>query len=101
MKYGDGINLKNATRAKKNSGTCIYPGDSGGAIYTVLSSGHIYAKGVNSGGLCAGWGIGSEGNGDGWNDDKDCSDATDWDCEIPFTDIKLAEDALPGLVKKW
>ncbi|MEU2462488.1 DNRLRE domain-containing protein [Streptomyces sp. NPDC012473] len=101
VKYGDGTILKNATRAKKNSGTCIYPGDSGGAIYTVLSNGHIYAKGVNSGGLCAGWGLGSDGNGDGWNDDKDCSDATDWDCEILFTDIKLAEDALPGLVKKW
>ncbi|MFD9604966.1 DNRLRE domain-containing protein [Streptomyces sp. NPDC059970] len=101
IKYGDGTVIKNATRAKKNSGTCNYPGDSGGPIYTVLSSGHVYAKGVVSGGLCAGWGIGSDGNGDGWNDDKDCSDLTDYDCEIIFTDIRLAEDALPGLVKKW
>ncbi|MEU2283568.1 DNRLRE domain-containing protein [Streptomyces sp. NPDC013178] len=101
IEYSDGTIIKNATRAKKNSGTCDYPGDSGGPVYTVLSNGHIYAKGVISGGMCAGWGIGSDGNDDGWNDDKDCSDATDYDCEIIFTDIKLAEDALPGLVKKW
>ncbi|MFB9509918.1 DNRLRE domain-containing protein [Streptomyces aurantiacus] len=101
IKYGDGTVIKNATRAKKNSGTCDYPGDSGGAIYTVLANGHVYAKGVISGGMCAGWGIGSDGDDDGWNDDKDCSDGTDYDCEIIFTDIALAEDALPGLVKKW
>ncbi|GGN40011.1 hypothetical protein GCM10011578_087130 [Streptomyces fuscichromogenes] len=101
IKYSDGTVIKNATRGKKNSGTCDYPGDSGGPVYTVLKNGHVYAKGVISGGLCSGWGIGSDGDDDGWNDDKDCSDATDYDCEIIFTDIKLAEDALPGLVKKW
>ncbi|MHA5052027.1 hypothetical protein [Streptomyces sp. SD15] len=83
-------------RGKKSSGTCDYPGDSGGPIYTVLGNGHVYAKGVISGGLCSGWGIGSDGDDDGWNDDKDCSDATDYDCEIIFTDIKPAEDALPA-----
>ncbi|RZB13648.1 hypothetical protein StrepF001_42950 [Streptomyces sp. F001] len=101
IEYGDGTIVKNVTRAKKSSGTCAVGGDSGGPVYTVLSNGHIYAKGVISGSLCNGWGIGSDADDDGWNDDRDCSDATDWDCELVFTDIKLAEDALPGLVKKW
>ncbi|MEO6082917.1 MAG: hypothetical protein ABIQ18_07405 [Umezawaea sp.] len=53
------------------------PDDSGGPIYTI-SGGKVVAKGVHSGG----------------------GKYTDGDCLDVFTDIRLAEKALPGIVKK-
>jgi hypothetical protein len=61
----------------KKGGTCTAPDDSGGPTYTI-SGGKIVAKGIHSGG--------------GKYADSDCLDV--------FTDIRLAEKALPGIVKK-
>lgn len=76
IKYRDGQMARNITLGKKG-GTCTAPGDSGGPIYTV-SAGKIVAKGIHSGG--GKW--------------------SDGDCLEVFTDVRLAEKALPGIVKK-
>lgn len=81
---------QNMTIAQKNSGRCIKKGDSGGPVYTVKKNGHAYAKGIISGSEC-----------DSVTDDGECSDAWDGKCTIIFTDISLAEKALPGAVKLW
>lgn len=90
VKYNnDGVG-QNLTVAKKNSGSCVIAGDSGGPVYTVKSSGSVYAKGIISGSEC-----------DSVSNDGECSDAWDGQCTVVFTDIALAEKALPGGVKKW
>jgi hypothetical protein len=76
IKYRDGQMARNITLGKK-SGKCTAPGDSGGPIYTI-SGGKVVAKGIHSGG--GKW--------------------SDGDCLEVFTDIRLAEKALPGIVKK-
>lgn len=76
IKYRDGQMARNITLGKKG-GTCTAPGDSGGPIYTI-SGGKVVAKGIHSGG--GKW--------------------SDGDCLEVFTDIRLAEKALPGIVKK-
>lgn len=74
VRYRDGQLARNMTLGKK-SGTCTAPGDSGGPIYTV-SGGKVVAKGIHSGG------------------------GRDGVCLEAFTDVRLAEKALPGIVKK-
>jgi hypothetical protein len=74
VKYRDGQMARNMTLGKKG-GTCTAPGDSGGPTYTI-SGGKVVAKGIHSGG------------------------GKDGDCLEAFTDIRLAEKALPGIVKK-
>ena len=76
IRYVDGEMARNVTLGKKG-GTCTARGDSGGPTYTV-SGGKIVAKGIISAG----------GN------------FTDGDCMDVFTDIRLAEKAMPGIVKK-
>ncbi|MGX1548760.1 hypothetical protein [Streptomyces adustus] len=51
---------------------------------------YVYAKGIISGAGCA-----------SVSNDGACSDAWDGKCRVIFTDISLAEKALPGGVKKW
>ncbi len=75
LRYLDGQFARNMTLGKKN-GTCNARGDSGGPIYTV-SGGKVVAKGIISGG-------GMDGGA----------------CLGVFTDIRLAEKAMPGIVKK-
>ncbi|MFK0285618.1 DNRLRE domain-containing protein [Streptomyces sp. NPDC090499] len=98
VKYKNGSVAHNVTEGSKNSGKCVISGDSGGPVYTVLQSGnqagYVYAKGVISGGNCSS--VGSSNN-----SDHDCSDLWDAPCTVDFTDIALAEKALPGGVKKW
>ncbi|MFE2070632.1 hypothetical protein ACFXDH_51155 [Streptomyces sp. NPDC059467] len=65
-------------------------GDSGGPVYTVKSNGHVNTKGIISRSGC-----------DSYSDDGECSDAWDGKCTVFFTDIALAEKALPGGGKKW
>ncbi|MDX3615694.1 DNRLRE domain-containing protein [Streptomyces europaeiscabiei] len=89
-KYGNGDVAQNMTVAEKNSGACIIGGDSGGPVYTVKSNGYVYAKGIISGSGCV-----------SLTDDGECSDSWDGKCRVFFTDISLAEKALPGGVKKW
>ena len=76
IKYRDGQMARNITLGRKG-GTCTAPGDSGGPIYTI-SGGKVVAKGIHSGG-------------GKWSDGA---------CLEVFTDIRLAEKALPGIVKK-
>ncbi|OPG10475.1 hypothetical protein B1R27_02200 [Streptomyces sp. GKU 895] len=90
FKYHDGDVVHNMTVGQKNSGSCVISGDSGGPVYTVKSNGHVNAKGIISGAGC-----------DSVTDDGECSDAWDGKCTVFFTDIALAEKALPGGVKKW
>jgi hypothetical protein len=90
VKYSGGTVGENMTVAEKNSGKCLLHGDSGGPVYTVKSNGYVYAKGIISGSGCA-----------SVTDDGECSDAWDGKCKVIFTDIALAEKALPGGVKKW
>lgn len=75
LRYRDGQFARNMTLGKKG-GTCGDLGDSGGPIYTV-SGGKVVAKGIISGG---GGRTGA--------------------CLGVFTDIRLAEKAMPGIVKK-
>lgn len=89
VKYGNEV-VHNMTRGQKNSGSCVIKGDSGGPVYTVKSNGHVNAKGIISGSGC-----------DSVSDDGECSDGWDGKCTVLFTDIALAEKALPGGVKKW
>ncbi|MBM7856496.1 S1 family peptidase [Lentzea nigeriaca] len=74
VRYRTGHLARNVNLGKKG-GTCTAPGDSGGPIYTV-SNGKIVAKGIHSGG------------------------GRDGSCLEVFTDVRLAEKALPGIVKK-
>ncbi|MFB7335999.1 hypothetical protein ACFC00_30885 [Streptomyces adustus] len=89
-KYSNGDVAENMTVAEKNSGACIIGGDSEGPVYTVKSNGYVYAKGIISGAGCA-----------SVSHNGECSDAWDGKCRVIFTDISLAEKALPGGVKKW
>ncbi|MFF4535025.1 hypothetical protein [Streptomyces aureus] len=90
VNYGNGTVALNMTVAEKNSGSCTLSGDSGGPVYTVKSNGAVNAKGIISGGKC-----------ETVTDDGECSDGWDGICRVVFTDIALAEKALPGGVKKW
>ncbi|MGV9907235.1 DNRLRE domain-containing protein [Streptomyces sp. NPDC003388] len=90
FKYSNGDVVHNMTVGQKNSGSCVISGDSGGPVYTVKSNGHVNAKGIISGAGC-----------DSVSDDGECSDGWDGKCTVFFTDIALAEKALPGGVKKW
>ncbi|MGA5040393.1 DNRLRE domain-containing protein [Streptomyces capoamus] len=90
VKYSGGTIAENMTVAEKNSGACTLGGDSGGPVYTVKSNGYVYAKGIISGGGCQ-----------SVSDDGECSDSWDGNCRVMFTDISLAEKALPGGIKKW
>ncbi|TDC36675.1 S1 family peptidase [Micromonospora sp. KC213] len=75
IRYRDGEMLRNATLGER-LGVCIKNGDSGGPVYSV-SGGKVVAKGIISGG-----------------------GQYDFGCTQLFTDIRLAEKALPGIVKK-
>lgn len=86
VKYTGGTTARNMVVARKTSGACLIGGDSGGPVYTVDSSGRAYAKGIVSGG----------GGGGG-----DRSGGLFDPCEMIFTDIGLANSALPGLVARY
>ncbi|WP_165945295.1 S1 family peptidase [Micromonospora sp. KC723] len=75
IRYRDGEMLRNATLGER-LGVCIKNGDSGGPVYSV-SGGKVVAKGIISGG-----------------------GQYEFGCTQLFTDIRLAEKALPGIVKK-
>jgi hypothetical protein len=75
VRYRDGQLIRNATYGQR-LGICLEEGDSGGPVYTV-SHGKVVAKGIISGG-----------------------GHYDFGCTQLFTDIRLAEKALPGIVKK-
>ncbi|WNB97877.1 DNRLRE domain-containing protein [Streptomyces sp. CGMCC 4.7035] len=85
VKYDGGTTARNMVIAEKDSGACVIHGDSGGPTYTVDSSGRAYAKGIISGG----GGGGSDDRG-GFFDP----------CYLIFTDIGLANSALPGTVAR-
>ncbi|MGP3919276.1 trypsin-like serine protease [Nonomuraea sp. 10N515B] len=85
VKYSSGGVARNMVKGSK-TGRCTAAGDSGGPIYTVRSDGKIVAKGINSGG-----GGGGSNNYGGTFDP----------CRDYFTDIRLAEKAMPGIVKKY
>lgn len=76
VRYTDGSTLRNATESYRR-GTCTRGGDSGAPIYTIKSDGSVAAKGVLSGG----------------------STNTSGDCYDYFSEIYLAEKALPGIIK--
>ncbi|MEU3743766.1 MULTISPECIES: trypsin-like serine protease [Streptomyces] len=82
-RYTEGTTARNVVIARKSSGSCTVKGDSGGPVYTVDGSGRAYAKGIVSGG-----GGGGSDNSGGLFDQ----------CELIFTDIGLANSALPGTV---
>lgn len=81
--YDSGTTARNMVVARKTSGPCTVNGDSGGPVYTVDGSGQGYAKGILSGG-----GSGGSDNSGGLLDP----------CPLIFTDIGLANNALPGTV---
>lgn len=83
VKYSGGTTAKNMVVAKKTSGSCVIPGDSGGPVYTVDSQGQAFAKGIVSG-----------GGGGGSDDSGGFFDP----CWLYFTDIGLANSAFPGKV---
>jgi V8-like Glu-specific endopeptidase len=62
--------------SKNNSNGCVNGGDSGGPVFTYRNDGSVAAKGVQSGGASI---ISS--------------------CYDYFTNVRLSEDALPGIVK--
>jgi len=76
VKYSDGAVLRNAAEGYRY-GTCTRGGDSGAPIYNIKSDGTVRARGILSGGT-----TNLSGN-----------------CYDYFTDIYLAEVALPGVVK--
>ncbi|CAL9502991.1 DNRLRE domain-containing protein [Streptomyces sp. enrichment culture] len=90
INFSTGAVGQNLTIAEKSSGKCLIKGDSGGPVYTIRSSGSVTARGIISGSGC-----------ESVTDDGECGDAWDGDCRLIFTDISLAEKALPGVVKKW
>ncbi|MFF2525273.1 DNRLRE domain-containing protein [Streptomyces liangshanensis] len=85
VKYSSGTVARNMVVASKTSSACAQPGDSGGPVYTVDSSGRAYAKGIISGG----GGGGSDHSGGLFDP-----------CKLVFTDIGLANSALPGEVAR-
>ncbi|MEU6524215.1 DNRLRE domain-containing protein [Streptomyces sp. NPDC046924] len=85
VKYSTGLVAKNMVVAEKDSGACTTGGDSGGPTYTVDSNGRAIAKGIISGG-----GGGGSDNSGGFFDP----------CRLYFTDIGLANSALPGTVAR-
>ncbi|MEW1721446.1 DNRLRE domain-containing protein [Streptomyces sp. NPDC093109] len=87
VKYDKTV-AKNVTVATKTSGKCVISGDSGGPVYTVKKNGRAQAKGIISGAGCVNL-LGYK-DCDGWFDK----------CRVIFTDIALAETALPGGVMK-
>ncbi|NBE82515.1 S1 family peptidase [Micromonospora rubida] len=76
VRYSDGSTLRNAMEGYRN-GKCTRGGDSGAPIYNIKSNGSVTARGILSGG----------------------STNTSGNCYDYFTDTKLAEDALPGIIK--
>lgn len=86
VKYSDGTIARNVTKGTKH-GHCTAPGDSGGPIFTINSAGKILAKGIHSGG--------GGGGGDHY------TGALESPCREYFTDIRLAEKILPGIIKKY
>ncbi|MFJ4767519.1 trypsin-like serine protease [Streptomyces uncialis] len=83
FRYSGGTTARNMVVAKKASGSCTVEGDSGGPVYTVDTSRRAYAKGIISGG-------GADRSG-GLLDS----------CWLYFTDIGLANIALPGTVARY
>lgn len=81
--YSSGTTAKNMVVAKKTSGSCSIPGDSGAPVYTVDNKGHAIAKGTLSGG-----GRGGGDKSSGFLDP----------CYLYFTDIGLANSAFPGTI---
>ncbi|MEV5785600.1 hypothetical protein AB0M86_23355 [Streptomyces sp. NPDC051639] len=81
--YTTGTTAENMVIAKKTSGPCSKKGDSGRPVYTVDSSGRAFAKGIVSG-----------GGGGGGDSSRGFFDP----CQLIFTDIGLANSALPGKV---
>jgi hypothetical protein len=75
IKYSDGRVLRNAYETIK-TGTCSAGGDSGGPVYTIRGNGEVAPRGILSGG-------GTNGH----------------TCFMYFSEIRLAEKALPGGVK--
>ncbi|MGW4461517.1 trypsin-like serine protease [Micromonospora sp. NPDC004704] len=86
VKYSDGTVARNMTKGTKH-GHCTAPGDSGGPIFTINSAGKIIAKGIHSGG------------GGGGSDHY--TGALESPCREYFTDIRLAEKILPGIIKRY
>jgi hypothetical protein len=76
VRYSDGTVLRNAAEGYRY-GTCTRGGDSGAPIYNIKSDGTVRARGILSGG----------------------STNLSGNCYDYFTDIYLAEVALPGIVK--
>jgi Trypsin len=70
-RYVDGTVVRNIVEAKK-TGRCAAEGDSGGPVYTIRSNGEVAPRGIISGGY---------------------SGST---CTMQFSDIRIAEKALPG-----
>ncbi|TDC64101.1 trypsin-like serine protease [Micromonospora sp. KC207] len=86
VRYDDGTVARNMTKGTKH-GHCTAPGDSGGPIFTINSAGKIVAKGIHSGG--------GGGGGDHFTGSLE-SPCREW-----FTDIRLAEKILPGIIYKY
>ena len=86
VKYSGGYVARNMTRGGKR-GHCTAPGDSGGPVFTINAGGLIVAKGIHSGG------------GGGGSDHY--TGALEPACREWFTDIRVAEGVLPGLVRRF
>lgn len=84
IKYSDGTIARNVVYGTK-TGACTQKGDSGGPVYTHRKDGSVVAKGIHTGG--------GGGGSDHWGGTFD-------PCREFFTDIRLAEKALPGIVRK-
>jgi hypothetical protein len=84
VEYSGGTIARNVVRGSK-TGACTQKGDSGGPVYTVRNDGRVVAKGIHSGG--------GGGGSDHWGGALD-------PCREFFTDIRLAEKALPGIIRK-
>jgi hypothetical protein len=85
--YDDGEVGRNLFRGSK-LGWCLYPGDSGGPVYTTRSSdGKVIAKGIISGG--------GGGGSDHYAGRFDGDDCVGW-----FSEVVRAEKAFPGAITK-
>jgi hypothetical protein len=79
--YSDGTVVRNASWARKTSGACQNPGDSGGPVYSVNSNGTVKVRGVLSGGSIGGSGSSSS------------------PCNLVYSDLLLAIYAWGGEAK--
>lgn len=81
--YGGGAVFRGGNRAYKQ-GQCLIGEDSGKSIYTVVSDGKVFAKGISGGG---------GGGGDNWGGLFDMYTVT-------YTDIRDPWLGLPGTIRK-